>query len=225
MDNSTSAWPRLLDGVMSEEDAGSLLFQTADDLDAYLQAHPESQDSVMDILDKRLNQGINAQTWSTVHDSLSRLLGEDLSYLVSGVTQPSRRHYMQQVENHAGPQVVALLRRISALHGPELEEAVALWNERPDDWRNLHREVYYDRIAGRYWIQLRIEKYGGEEVVIQGSANSILNLTSALLLSVRLVGDAGAFDARTVERFAEEVDAFRSLLRGTATQEEEESAG
>ena len=52
---------------------------------------------------------------------------------------------LQTLEKHASPQVVAFLRMIVGLYGPELENALNSYDRLPSEWRMFYREVYYDQ--------------------------------------------------------------------------------
>jgi hypothetical protein len=113
---------------------------------------------------------------------------------------------------------MGFVRTILGLYGPDLQNGIALWNEHPDDWRTLYRDVYYDQISERHLVRIRIEKYNGEEITIEGSPDSILNLTSYIVFTLRLVGTPLAFGQESMDRFAAEVEQFGQLL----TPEEDE---
>lgn len=195
------------------EDSARLLARAAGDLHAFLETHPEAVSHVLDILRRRLGSEINAQTWQVLDASLVNYLGQDLASLAAWTVQPDQGNRLQELEKHASPEVMTFFRTILGLYGPELERAYAVWNELPDNWQTIYREVYYDQLAGRHHLKVRIEKYNGEEMVIEGPPDSILTLASYLILTVRLVGIPDAFSPERIELFLSEADQLIRVLQ------------
>ncbi len=206
-------WGSLLMGQISAEEADRLLAQSAEDLHAFLEARPQAVQHVLDILSKRLGGEINAETWQVLDTSLANYLGRDLAYLVTWVAQSDQGNRIQELEKHASSQVMAFLRTILGLYGLELENAFAVWNEIPDNWRTFYREVYYDQLSERHHLKLRIEKYNGEEAAIEGPPDSILTLTTYMILTLRLVGTPDAFSQDRIDLFLDEAHQLIQLLR------------
>ena len=209
---STDAWWSLLTGQLSDEDARSLLSQGAEEMHALLQARPRAMEDVLEILGRRLSDGIGAETWQVLDKSLSHYLGRDLAYFFVWTVQPDQASRLEELQKYASPEVMAFFRTVLGRYGAELESALLCWNEFPNDWRTLHREVFYDQINQQPYIRLRIEKYSGEVALIEGNADSILGLTSGLILTLRLVGLREAFSQERIEQFLEEVGEFYALL-------------
>jgi hypothetical protein len=210
--NSTDPWWSLLTGQLSEEEARHLLSRGVEELHALLEARPRAMEDVLDILDRRLGGEIDAQTWKVLDDSLAHYLGRDLAHLVAWAVQPDQTARLEELQRYASPEVMAFFRTILGRYGPEWESALLCWNELSHDWRTLHREVYYDQLNRQPYIRLRIEKYNGETVLIEGNADSILGLTSGLILTLRLVGIPEAFSESRIKQFREEVEEFKDLL-------------
>jgi hypothetical protein len=83
----------------------------------------------------------------------------------------------------------------------------------PDDWSVINREISYDLIGERLLVRVRIDKYNGEQVTIEGQASSILELAANLLRTCRMVGRPEVFTPRTIALLTGEYEAFLALIR------------
>lgn len=220
MDES-SQWLELLKGQVSAQEVEKMVSRAVAKLDDFLQRDPQAEQRVMAILSRRLNGEISADSWELMHTSLSQYFGgEELAYLlywVVDVEEPTDNR-IHELAKSAPPQALAFLRTVVGIYGLDLSNAYALWNEHPDNWRTLQREVYYDLINQRHHLKVRIQKYNGEETVIEGPADFILNLARVLILTARLVGTREAFSAQSIDSFLEESRQLSELL--TTTEEE-----
>lgn len=210
--NEAGDWMALFTGQIPVEEAGPLLRQTSAEFHTFLQAHPEALEQVMAIIEKRLRGGLTPESWGLLESALTHYLGRDLTYLLSWVLQYDQSNRLQELERYAPPSVMHLFRTILSLHGPELEEAYTVWNEIPDNWRTVYREIYYDQLSRRYLLRVRIEKYNGEELTIEGPPDAILTLASYLLLTARLVGVPEVFSENAVNLFLTEAGELARLL-------------
>ncbi|RMF29184.1 MAG: hypothetical protein D6759_14405 [Chloroflexi bacterium] len=208
----------MLTGEIPEEEASALLTQAATELQTLLETRPQVEQHVLDILGKRLDGTVDAETWQVLDASLANYLGRNPAYLIAWIVQPDRDGRLERLAEYASPQVLAFMRLILGLYGPEMENALVLWNQVPDDWRTFYREVYYDEIGQQYRLKLHIEKYNGEAVFIEGNPDSILSLTSYLVLTLRLVGTPEAFSEHTVNLFLDETNRFVKLLLPQETE-------
>lgn len=218
--NEMNEWLKLLMGLVSAEEAKNMLSKAVAVLDDFLKSDPHTEQRVVDILSRRLSGEINASTWDVMHASLSQYFTEDLAYLlywVVGVEDPAANR-MQDVEKYASPAVMAFLRAVVGIFGADLSNAFHLWNRVPDNWRNLSREVYYDLINQTHRLKVQIEKFNGEEVIIEGPADFVLNLAGALIYTARLVGTREAFSQESIDEFLDESRQLTELL--TAEKEE-----
>lgn len=205
-------WINLLTGQMSPEAARPLLSQAAKDLHALLELQPQLGEYVLEIIGKRLGDHIDGQTWQSLDNSLANYLGRELAYLLIWLVQTDQGGRLNELEQYASPQAMAFLRTILGLYGVELRRALTLWAELPNNWDSISRAVYYDQLAHTYHMEVRILKYNGEEVLIEGPADSILTLTSYLILTVRLAGASDAFSEANIDLFLGEVGQFLRLL-------------
>ncbi len=204
-------WISLLTGQLPDEEQVRLLSEGVAELEAFLESRPEATEDVLEILARRLDGKIDHQTWATVDAALSSYLGRELAYLIAWVAQPEEQmERLRELSGYAAPEAMAFLGTVLGLYGPELERAYLCWNEIPDDWRVLYRDVYYDMLNQRPHIRLRIQKYNGETVTFEGHSDSILALASSLILTLRLAGIPDAFSQGRLLQFGEEV---RELFR------------
>jgi len=77
----------------------------------------------------------------------------------------------------------------------------------------ISRDVYYDQIAERHLVKILIEKYNGQRLAIEGTASSLLMLTSYMIRSVRLVGTREPFSEQSIELFLQEAGQLQTLLQ------------
>ncbi|MDR7521519.1 MAG: hypothetical protein QN168_03545 [Armatimonadota bacterium] len=203
-------WSSLLAGQVS--DPGPLIAEAAGVLDAFLQARPQADSEVLAVIGRRLGTGVGVKTLGEVHTALSSYLGQDPAYLVAWVTRTDQVNRIAQVEATASPRVAAFLRAILGMYGAELAQAYTRWNELPDDWSLITREIRYDLLNERLLVKVLIDKYNGEQVVIEGPANSILELTVNMLRTCNMVGRTDAFAQRTADMLAKEYEEFRTLV-------------
>lgn len=210
----------LVTGGISEEERQLLFSQGAADLHSFLEAHPETEQQVLDILRRRLDVDADEKTFGVLHDNLTSYLGKDLATLVGWVGQFDQYNRMQELEKYASPPVAAFLRMILSLYGPELLRAYQKWNRFPNEWSMCYREVYFDLTNQRYLVKVRIEKYNGEQIVIEDRPDGILDLITKLIYSVRIVGSPDAFSQQQINSYLEEVTPLTKLL----TREKEETS-
>jgi len=203
----------LLSQQLTDEERGRLLEAAAHELHTFLEEHPQATAHFLEILGRRLGNGVTVDTWGVLGSSVSAYLGRDPGDLIAWVVQSDQINKLQLVEEHASPKVVAFLRTIVGLYGVELETAFALSGELPHNWRTIFREVYYDKILGRYRLQVRIEKMNGESTILEGPPDSLLSLTSYLILTLNLLGDADAFSEDNKQLFLEQAEELIQTLR------------
>lgn len=210
--SSSEAWWSLLTGQLSDEEARELLAQGVQELHAFLEARPRATEDVLEILDRRLGGEIGAQSWEHVDASLNLYMGRSLASLLAWTAQPDQAARLAELQEYSSPEVMAFFRTLLGRYGAELEAALVRWSELPDDWITLYREVYYDQLNQRPLIRLRIEKYSGDVLLIEGSPDSILSLATGLILTLRLVGIREAFSPDRVEQFVNEARQLYDLL-------------
>jgi hypothetical protein len=189
-----------------------VLTSSAAEIESFLVSDDQTEEETLALLGRRLSGEIDTTTYDVVLDSLRALLGQDGANLVHWyiVGNGAATGLLEEV---ATPRVAFFVRRIAAAHTPEFRSAFALWKEVPEDWRTIHRDVFYDYINQRYLARHRIVKINGEEMVVEGNANSVLDLTRSLLTSIGLIATREAFGEREIEAFLREADSVIAILR------------
>lgn len=215
-------WLAALKGEIAGEAIEPLMIQTAATLDVFINTNPSALHYLLDILKRRLGDKIDGQTWPKVDASLEHYLGRDLAYFLLWMVQDENGDRVQLLERHGTPRVISFMRTVLGLYRQELHRAFMVWNELPDDWSMLHREVSYDLIAQRYLLQIRLEKFNGTEVVIEGSPDSLLNLTKGFIIALRAVDNPAVFGPDNVQSFLEEC---QSLIKMFAEPKETTAEG
>lgn len=203
-------WDAVLAGEVAPEEMKPLLVASAQAIDEYLSADSETEEEALDVLRRRLERPLEPTTYDEILAALRALMGNDGTGLVHWYVTTAPEDTSMLREN-ASPRVDWFLRRITAAHGPELQAAFSLWRDLPDDWKLVNREVFYDLVRERYYIRHRIYKASGEQVVLEGNADSVLDLARSLLLTLRWVGRADAFSEPVKEAFLAEAQDFAAM--------------
>jgi hypothetical protein len=211
--SAAETWSQMLAGALSPDEATALFENAAQATESYLDSDPDAEKRVHELVERRLAEPPDADTYQVVFDSLQVLAGSDVANLVhwyAARESPADRAYL---ETTAGPRVLGFLRGLMARHGPELRRALAIWRELPDDWRIVDREVYFDIIRERYHIKLRIEKMNGEALALEGTPDSMLGLLRFIAVTLRWTNTADAFNPHALELFLPDLEDFMRMLR------------
>jgi len=205
-------WDPIWSQNASEEYIRSVLQSSAAQIESFLVSDDQTEEETLALLGRRLTGPIDTTTYDLVLDALRALLGGDGANVVHWYTvgKGADTGLLEQV---ASPRVAFFVRRIAAAHLPEFRSAFALWKEVPEDWRTIHRDVYLDFINQRYLVRHRIVKINGEEMIVEGNANSVLDLTRSLLTSISIIGNREAFGEGEIEAFLTEADKVVAILR------------
>ena len=205
-------WDPIWSQQASEEYLRAVLQSAAAQIESFLVSDDQTEEETLALLGRRLSGPIDTTTYDLVLDALRALLGADGANVVHWYTvgNGADTGLLEQV---ASPRVAFFVRRIAAAHLPEFRSAFALWKEVPEDWRTIHRDVFLDYINQRYLVRHRIVKINGEEMVVEGNANSVLDLTRSLLTSISIIAAREAFGEREIEAFLTEADKVMAILR------------
>ena len=222
--DDTSDWLKLLRSEIPAEAAGEMLIHGIADLKVFMDSDSQTEQRVLDILNRRLTCKIDGDTWDAMHNSLIQYFTEVLAHMLYWIVgvEDATASRMEEVQKLAPAGVVAFLRAVVGVYGSDLSEAFAVWNQSSEDWRTIHRDVYYDKISQDHRIRVRIQKYNGESIVIEAVPDSILRLVSVLMYTARLVGIPGAFGIDAVTAFAEETQLLGEMLTADGKEEEVE---
>ncbi len=183
-------------------------------LDSFLQTHPDAEHQVREILDKRL-QRLSENTWNDLWSHLQDYLGQEsldvVGYAVVQVEdQPNRLREMAAV---VSPRAMDFLRSVVSLYGRELYYASLAAGKLPNDWRLVNREVLLDNVTKGYTIRTRITKYTGEEVLMETTPDSMLDLVSALIQTLLYVPVADVFPETSINLFLQRTNDMIKFLR------------
>ncbi|HEV8251315.1 MAG TPA: hypothetical protein VGQ15_15200 [Gaiellaceae bacterium] len=215
MSETTTAlndWDPIWAQQADEEYIRSVLKSSAAQIESFLVSDDQTEEETLALLGRRLSSEIDTTTYDVVLDALRALLGVDGANVVHWYTVGNGAD-TGLLEEVAPPRVAFFVRRIAAAHLPEFRSAFALWKEVPEDWRTIHRDVYFDYINQRMVVRHRIIKINGEEMIVEGNANSLLDLTRSLMTSLGLIGTRDAFGDREIAAFLEEADKVIAILR------------
>lgn len=207
-------WSVLLAQPYFAFDADELMQRAVDAVDARLAEDERAGDEMIAQVGRRLEPPYDPDTYQRVWDIWKGIFGEDGAYLIHWYflvrEQPDQKEH---VERLLSPRVGALLRRMLVTYGPELDGAFQIWQEIPDAWKGLNREVFYDMIRGRHQIKISIEKLNGERATYEGTADSILSLTKSMVITLRWVQSADAFTQPAIDSFLEETEPLIAMLK------------
>ena len=220
---TVSDWKAVIAGEVT--DPGPSIAATGETLDRLLQTRPQAERELLEVVGKRLEAPIGEKTMEALRIALTNYAGEDVAFLVLWAAQSDQASRLVQVEASAPRRVTALVRAIMGLYGAELTTAYNRWNELPDDWSRIDREVRNDLIFERVLLKVKISKQNGEEVVIEGPASSILELTANMVRTCNMVGRADAFALRAIEMLIKEVTDFYRLIELAAGDSTEPTTG
>ena len=215
-------WDPIWSGEADDDYLRNVLKASSAQIDSFLVSDDQTEEETLALLGRRLEGPIDTATYDVVLDALRALLGADGANVVHWYTvgNGAATGILEQV---ASPRVAFFVRRIAAAHAPEFKSAFALWKEVPEDWRTIHRDVYFDYINQRYLVRHRIIKINGEEIVVEGNANSVLDLTRSLLTSISIIATREAFTDPAIEAFLKEADSVMAILRPEEAAAEEPS--
>jgi hypothetical protein len=170
---------------------------------------------LLDAIGAVADQPVTDQLWEDVNRGFELALGANparlVNWLVLDATFAPRLALVRPLLEAAA---AAFLTDLLVRHGDRLERASYLFVTRSEhDWRLINREISVDRSTGRVTVRLKISKYNGELIVIEGRPDSILTLADAVLTAVNAVADRGAF-VQDLTPFMETVEQTISMLTG-----------
>jgi hypothetical protein len=210
-------WDQIWSGQADDELIRTVVARSSAQIESFLISDSETEEETLALLARRLAGPIDTTTYDVVLEALRALLGEEGANLVHWYTVADGAS-TGILEEVAPERVAYFVRRIAAAHRPEFRNAFALWKEVPEDWRSIHREIYLDYLNQRYLVRHKILKVNGDEILIEGNANSVLDLARSLVVSINLIGTRDAFGEREITNFLGEVDRVIALLRPAETE-------
>ena len=190
-------------------------------LESFLKSHPDAEHQVREILDKRLGK-IDANTWNSVFTSLDSYWGKestDILYNFASVAQSELENRFQEIGKTAPVEVINFLRKIISLYGPEFEAAFLASSQLPNNWKTFYRDVFYDHVNKRTHLRVRFAKYNGEEPFIEGSADSMLELTILMMQTIGYLPGPDSVGKEISGQFIQEANKLIDFLQTPAPEE------
>jgi hypothetical protein len=208
-------WSQLLDGALDDDGRQELLTVAAADLNRAVADREGDCRGLLDAVGAVADQPVTDQLWEDVNRGFELALGANPARMINWlVLDAAFAPRLATVRPLLDPAAAAFLTDLLVRLGDRLERASYLFVTRSEhDWRLINREISVDRSTGRVTVRLKISKYNGELVVIEGRPDSILTLADAVLTAVNAVGDRSAF-VQDLGPFMETVEQTISMLTG-----------
>jgi hypothetical protein len=197
---------------VADDEEAKILSQTVTALDAFLAEDDRRADQVLAVFARRLDAGSTTETWQQILDSLGRYMGKPLAGLVMWALEPEASDRLERIEHVGSMRVIPVLRAIAGIYGTDLERAFDRWAQNPDDWQLFSRDVFFNQIAQQHVVRVKILKYSGQELLLEGRPNSLLGLANAFVVTLKLIGAADAFSKEKVDNFLKNVEELRKIL-------------
>jgi hypothetical protein len=202
-------WMPVLDG-RTGPDQDRVLTRGMKLLGQALSADPSLEEAVAELIERRMvDERPGRDTWTDLDEALTVMLGRQPALLFAWLAIGDSTR-VDTVLDLGPPAAAAFVRSIMGRFGPELRLGYDVWRRLPDDWRTFFRDVYHDQLLNQPFLRVRLLKYSGEEVLIEGSPNSFLTLTKNLILTLQSVATPDVFTDDSIDSFDEEA---RRLLK------------
>ena len=204
-------WISLLNGTGDPDSASSLVKGAAEELDQRVEADPEIEARIASILDRAFGRRIDYTTLTTTQSALAVYLGDDVAYLLVWLSEPNAMvDRLDDFAAIASEQAANLVRSLVGRYWQELRDAQDLAGQSADEWKNLTQEAFLDQITNKYVLRVRIEKYSGDNVVLELSPNSALALVKFVTRSLLTIATPELFDPTTLNDYLSDVEDLRS---------------
>lgn len=217
-------WSQLLDGALDDSSRGELLAVAAAELNQVVAERDGDTRGLLDAIGAVTDQPITERLWEDANRAFELALGVNPARMVNWLVQdPVFAPRLVEVRSMLDPPAMAFLTDLLVRFGDRLERASYLLVTRSEhDWRLVNREISVDRATGRLTLRLKISKYNGEVLLIEGRPDSILTLADAVLAAVNSVGDRTAF-LQDLGPFMETVEKTLAMLGESSPVEETET--
>jgi hypothetical protein len=188
-------WNKLMSNELTDPERAVLVEFMAESMNTAVSGNADARIDVMDALGAIFDtKPYDDQMWGAVEAALTLSLDEWaprlIGWLVVNQDIPPR---LAEVGPSLSPAALALIRGLLARHGSDLERAFYLSGGFIDDWRTLWSSLRLDPSTNQYRILLRIQKYNGEDMLIESRPDAMLTLATQLLSNLNAVPGAGAF--------------------------------
>ena len=71
----------------------------------------------------------------------------------------------------------------------------------PNNWKTVNRDIYVDVVRGRPYIKVTMLKFNGEQVLVEGTGDSFLNLAAYLSAALMTLGDPSFFTQDIIDYY------------------------
>jgi hypothetical protein len=207
-------WSSLIGGTASVDEKVQLLSAAGKELAARVEASPEAVNVVLSILERRLEGKVDENTWDVLDRALNTYLGTGPSLLLTWLVlaEPGDTSRLEDFEEFASPEVMSLVRTVVGTYDVELRDAFDMWRQPPDDWKSFWRDVYQDQLTNTPLIRIRLQKYNGQYLMLEGPPNSFLSLARNIVLTLQLVATPEVFAEDLKDTFEEAVTRLQRLM-------------
>lgn len=174
-------------------------------------------DLLIEVFERNLGEDIDDKTFEEVSRAGALLAGDEgFSVIAAAATTDDGERIAQQ---GLSAEAQAFLIRVIALFGGALRRALHASNvpaSRGHDWENLAPEAYFDIKLRRYMVEIAIEKFNGEKLMLRSSLRSTLLLARNILLAAMKIDDMSSVSGHDRERLMEVMEELRKRLEASA---------
>jgi hypothetical protein len=174
------------------------------DLSRFLSAHPDAEDRVLPMLERRLGGRLDRDAWPKVTASLTTYLGEQPTYLLNWLAYLNTAKRLDALDGRVEPAVLDFLRSVLAQFGAELDASQTLTVTAPNDWARIDKHVNFDLLENTYRFSISLTKNNGEVVSLDSTPDSLINLSRHLMVMLASVGRADVFSPERVQGFLDQ---------------------
>lgn len=212
--NDEERWQQLLRGDASRRETKSLLIEACGSLDELLTSNPRAGEEVQAVLTRRLSGNVDPDTWPLVEEGLTTFGGTHLGQLVKWIVPdgPGDVSRIETFERYCSEPLRDFVRAILSIYGVDLREALELWGEFPEGWRRIVPYVYADVETREYYLKFRVSKFNGDEIGLEGTPDSFLQLVTNIARTLEVIDTRAAFSDDAVEAFRSAASDFLGVV-------------
>lgn len=203
--------------IISVGPPDELIAGSAVELGASLRSQPELGSEFHAYLARKIPAQLDAETWDQLRKQVTDTLGAGPGGLVmwASYIDPSeddRAQRLALLNAIAEPAVVAFLHRIRTAYGTDFQAAWEVYGELPNNWKTVNRDIYVDVVRGRPYIKFTMLKFNGEQVLVEGTGDSFLNLAAYLSAALTTLGDPSFFTQDIIDYYTANASALLTMF-------------
>lgn len=177
-----------------------IVVQGTQALQQALSQDPSLTTQVEIVIREHTHAKLTATTMQALGDGLRLFLSEEaLNYLLGILVNSDDARYLEQAEIQATPETWIWLRRLIALYSSKVQEANAIFGANPNAWRVINRRAFFDTVTLSWGVSLEIEKYNGDQLILDEVPGSALLLAQAIVDTLNNIPPEVAPDILTRE--------------------------